>query len=79
MLSARRHRLLPRLLVAACSGALLLGAGAGCSTTQEKAAEHQAEAERILEARAERQKQRKQAKNKGDKSDKSQKNGGTKQ
>ncbi len=43
------------LAVAAC--ACLLGAGAaGCSSTQEKAAAKQAEAEHILKARAERQK-----------------------
>ncbi len=55
---------LPRLAIAACAGALLLGAAAGCSTTQEKAAEHQAEAERILDARAERQAQRQKQKDK---------------
>jgi hypothetical protein len=64
--------------VVACIG--LLGAGAaGCSTTQEKAAAHQAESERILDARAERQKQRK--KGKGGRQDKSNShdNGGNKQ
>lgn len=79
MPSARATRNLPRLAVAACAGSLLLGVLAGCSTTQEKATEHQAEAQRILDARAERQKQRKQAKNKGGKQDKPSKNGGTKQ
>lgn len=57
MPSASRN--LSRLAVAVCSGALLLGAGVGCSTTQDKAAKHQAESERILERRAERQKQKK--------------------
>jgi hypothetical protein len=39
----------------ACT-ALLAGAAAGCSTTQEKAERQQAQAKHILEARAERQK-----------------------
>lgn len=43
-----------RFAVAACCGLLLLGAAAGCATTQEKAAKHQAESKRILEERAER-------------------------
>ncbi|HEX7292962.1 MAG TPA: hypothetical protein VF259_00315 [Solirubrobacterales bacterium] len=47
-------RPLARLAVAGCCGSLLLGAAAGCSTTQEKAAQHQAEAKRILEERAKR-------------------------
>jgi hypothetical protein len=43
-------------LAAIALGAGLLGAGlGGCSTTQEKAAAHRAEAERILKARAKRQ------------------------
>jgi hypothetical protein len=78
VLSARAHRILPRLAILACAGSLLIGALAGCSTTQEKAAAHQAEAQRILDARAERQKQRKQEKNKGGKNDRSPKNGGRK-
>ena len=46
------------MAVAAC--VCLLGAGAaGCSTTQEKAAAQKVESERILEARAERQKAKK--------------------
>ncbi|HEY2053003.1 MAG TPA: hypothetical protein VGH14_03605 [Solirubrobacterales bacterium] len=56
------------LAVLAC--ACLLGAGpAGCSTTQEKAAAKQLEAEKILKARAERQvaKKRHHDKHKGDK------------
>lgn len=52
-------RTLTRLAVTASAGSLLLGAASGCSTTQEKAAEHQAEATRILEARAKRQKSKK--------------------
>lgn len=79
MPSVRTNRTAPRLALAACAGSLLLGGLAGCSTTQEKAAEHQAEAERILDARAERQKQRKQAKNKGGKNTKPSQNGGRKQ
>jgi uncharacterized lipoprotein len=39
-------------------GLLLVGALAGCSTTQEKAARQQAQSKRILEAREQRQKQR---------------------
>lgn len=81
MPSARRRPPLARsAAVAACIG--LLGAGAaGCSTTQEKAAEHQAESKRILDARAERQKLRKKGKNKdkGGKQDKSHDDGGRKQ
>jgi hypothetical protein len=47
--------------VAACL--CLLGAGAaGCSSTQEKAAAKQLEAEQILKARAKRQKAKKAAK-----------------
>jgi hypothetical protein len=68
-----------RLAVAACAGSLLLGAAAGCSTTQEKAAVHQAESKRILDARAARQAKKKKTKNKGGKDGKSQKNGGKQQ
>ena len=76
----RRPPLAHSAAVAACIG--LLGAGAaGCSTTQDKAAAHQAESERILEARAERQKQRKKDRNKGGTQDKSKShdNGGKQQ
>jgi hypothetical protein len=75
----RRPPLAHSAALAACIG--LLGAGAaGCSTTQEKAAGHQAESERILKARAERQRQRKD-RNKDDKQDKSKShdNGGKQQ
>jgi hypothetical protein len=47
-----------RLGALAVCGLLLVGAFGGCSTTQEKAAHQQAESKRILEARAQRQKQR---------------------
>lgn len=84
MRSASREKRRPtvaRLAVAGCAGALLLGAGAGCQTTQEKAAAHQAEAQRILDARAERQAQGKQAKakQKGGKGNESSQKGGKKQ
>jgi hypothetical protein len=45
-----------RLVVLATCGPLLLGAASGCSTTQEKAEKHQAQAEHILKARAKREK-----------------------
>ena len=51
-------RNLARLALLAACGSLLLGAAAGCSTTQEKAAHAKARADHILEARAERQKKR---------------------
>jgi hypothetical protein len=76
----RRPPLAHSAALAACIG--LLGAGAaGCSTTQEKAAAHQAESERILNARAERQKQRKKHKDKGGRQGKSKShdNGGKQQ
>ena len=53
MPSVSRHT--SRLLALGSVAALLAGASAGCSTTQEKAAKHQAEAKRILEAREKRQ------------------------
>jgi Flp pilus assembly protein TadB len=79
--SASRQRTLPRLAVVGCAGALLLGTAAGCQTTQEKAAEHQAEAQRILDARAERQAQKQAAKRKssGDKPNSGNQNGGKQQ
>ncbi len=52
MRSAKR---LQQLAVLALGGALLAGGLGGCSTTQEKAAAHRAESERILKARAKRQ------------------------
>jgi len=52
----------------ALAGVFAAGSLSGCSTTQEKAAAHQAESERILEAREKRQqqkqKQKKQSKEK---------------
>ncbi len=59
MRSASRH--LIRLAALAAAAALLGGAFAGCSTTQEKAAHQQAQAKRILEARAKRQRHRNHA------------------
>ena len=44
-----------RVGILAVCGLLLVGAFAGCSTTQEKAAAQQAQSERILKARAKRQ------------------------
>lgn len=78
MPSARRQSRPSRLAVAVCTGALLLGGASGCETTQEKAAEHRAEAERILEARAERQKKHEQKETSGNE-DEPRKNGGKKQ
>lgn len=52
MRSARRQA---QLAVLVLCGALGAGSLAGCETTQEKAAAHQAESEQILEARAKRQ------------------------
>jgi hypothetical protein len=54
--SAKRQS---RLGVLVLCGAIGASALAGCSTTQEKAAIHQAESERILEAREKRQEQKK--------------------
>ncbi|HEU4739561.1 MAG TPA: hypothetical protein VFS54_10835 [Solirubrobacterales bacterium] len=48
------------------AGVFAAGSISGCSTTQEKAAAHQAESERILEAREKRQ-QKKQHERKHDK------------
>lgn len=60
MRSASPHA--ARLAVLAVGASLLAGAAAGCSTTQEKAAAHQAEAQRILDAREKRQAQKKKDK-----------------
>ncbi len=60
MRSASRHP--SRLVALAGAAALLAGASAGCSTTQEKAAKHQAEAKRILEQREQRQQQKEREK-----------------
>lgn len=48
-------RQMPWVGVLAVCGLLLVGAFAGCSTTQEKAAQQQARSKRILEAREQRQ------------------------
>ncbi len=48
-----------RVGILAVCGLLLVGAFAGCSTTQEKAAKQQAQSKRILEAREQRQKRKK--------------------
>ncbi|HET7508947.1 MAG TPA: hypothetical protein VFJ65_01735 [Solirubrobacterales bacterium] len=48
-----------QLVVLALCGALAAGSLAGCETTQEKAAAHQAESEQILKARAKRQQEKK--------------------
>ena len=48
-----------RLAVLLLGGALAVGGLAGCETTQDKAAAHRAESERILEAREKRQQKKK--------------------
>lgn len=65
MPSVKRDRQNGRFLaVLVLGGALAAGSLAGCSTTQEKAAIHQAKSERILEAREKRQEQKKKQKQK---------------
>jgi hypothetical protein len=49
-----------QLAVLVLCGAIGAGSLGGCSTTQEKAAAHQEEAARILEAREKRQERKKQ-------------------
>lgn len=56
MPSAKRQSQLGALVLC---GAIGVGGLGGCSTTQEKAAIHQAKSERILEAREKRQEQKK--------------------
>ncbi|HEX6204627.1 MAG TPA: hypothetical protein VFZ29_02310 [Solirubrobacterales bacterium] len=63
MLSVKRDRHLALLVLA---GVFAAGSLTGCSTTQDKAAAHRAESERILEAREKRQ-QKKQHEGKHDK------------
>lgn len=46
-----------RVGILAICGLLLVGAFAGCSTTQEKAAKQQARSKHILEVREQRQKE----------------------
>lgn len=68
MPSVDRHRQSGRLLaVLLLGGAIGAGGIAGCSTTQEKAAAHRAESERILEAREKRQQKKQERKDKKEK------------
>ena len=63
MPSVRRNRQSGRFLaVFVLGGSLLAGGLGGCSTTQEKAAAHRAESERILEAREKRQQKKQERK-----------------
>jgi hypothetical protein len=48
-----------QLVLLALAGVFATGSLGGCSTTQEKAAAHRAESERILEARDKRQEKKK--------------------
>jgi hypothetical protein len=61
--SVKRDR---HLALLALAGVFAAGSISGCSTTQDKAAAHRAESERILEAREKRQ-QKKQHERKHDK------------
>lgn len=58
MRSANARSISGLLALLATSGLLLLGAMAGCATTQETAEKKQAESKRILEAREKRQQKR---------------------
>lgn len=78
MRSASRGPTPLRLAAFGCAGALLLGAASGCQTTQEKAAAKQAEAQRILKAREQRQAERKKGKDKRGTDDQPQRKGGGK-
>jgi hypothetical protein len=60
--SAKRNQ----LAVLALAGALAVAGLTGCETTQEKAAAHRAESERILKAREKRQQARKHHKSHAD-------------
>jgi hypothetical protein len=59
-----------QLAVLALCGAIGAGSLAGCETTQEKASAQRAESERILDARAKRQKARKKHENRQHKHEK---------
>ena len=59
MLSVKRDRHLALLVLA---GVFAAGSLTGCSTTQDKAAAHRAESERILEAREKRQQKKHEGK-----------------
>ena len=48
-----------RFVLLALAGVFAAGSLGGCSTTQDKAAAHQAESERILKAREKRQQEKK--------------------
>lgn len=67
MPSASAH--LTRLGALGACAALLTGAAAGCSTTQEKAEKQQARAQHILDARAKRQQRKQKNKDKPGKQD----------
>jgi hypothetical protein len=60
--SVRRNQ----LAVLALAGALAVAGLSGCETTQDKAAAHRAESERILKARDKRQQARKHRKHHAD-------------
>jgi len=60
--SVRRNQ----ITVLALAGTLAVGGLTGCETTQEKAAAHRAESERILKAREKRQQARKHEKHHAD-------------
>lgn len=62
MPSAKRKTQLALLVLC---GAIGVAGLSGCETTQEKAAAHQAESERILEAREKRQQKKKQERENG--------------
>ena len=55
MLSVKRDR---HLALLALAGVFAAGSLGGCSTTQDKAAAHRAESERILKAREKRQQEK---------------------
>ena len=56
MPSVKRKR---RFVLLALAGVIAAGSLGGCATTQEKAAAHRAESERILEAREKRRQEKK--------------------
>ena len=59
MPSVKRDR---HLALLALAGVFAAGSLGGCSTTQDKAAAHQAESEKILKAREKRQQQKQKQK-----------------
>jgi uncharacterized protein YaiL (DUF2058 family) len=62
-------RQITRLVVLGACAALLAGAAAGCSTTQDKAKAQQAESKRFLEAREARRERKQKHKDKPGKQD----------